>query len=49
VAGGLKPMNADILKRIVRAIVDGSQRDLERLAQKVVESERRTGHTNHDL
>jgi SpoVK/Ycf46/Vps4 family AAA+-type ATPase len=38
-------MNADILKRIVRAIVDGSQRDLERLAQKVVESERRTGHT----
>ncbi len=38
-------MNADILKRIVRAIADGSQSDLERLAQKVVESERRTGHT----
>ena len=38
-------MNADILKRIVRAIADGSQIDLERLAQKVVESERRTGHT----
>jgi SpoVK/Ycf46/Vps4 family AAA+-type ATPase len=38
-------MNADILKRIVRAIADGSQRDLERLAEKVVESERRTGHT----
>jgi SpoVK/Ycf46/Vps4 family AAA+-type ATPase len=38
-------MNADILKRIVRAIADRSQDDLEQLAQKVVESERRTGHT----
>jgi SpoVK/Ycf46/Vps4 family AAA+-type ATPase len=37
-------MNADIIKRIVRAIADGSQQDLERLARKVVESERRTGH-----
>lgn len=37
-------MNADILKRIVRAIAEGSQVDLDRLAQKVVESERRTGH-----
>ncbi|HVX35868.1 MAG TPA: ATP-binding protein [Hyphomicrobium sp.] len=37
-------MKADILKRIVRAIADGSQRDLERLAELVVESERRTGH-----
>src|SRR5262245_14834519 len=37
-------MNADILKRIVRAIADGSQEDLDRLAQKVVESERRSGH-----
>lgn len=37
-------MNADILKRIVRAIADGSQEDLDRLAQKVVETERRSGH-----
>ena len=38
-------MNADILKRIVRAIADGSQGDLDRLARKVVESERDVGHT----
>ncbi|MBX7165938.1 MAG: ATP-binding protein [Pirellulales bacterium] len=38
-------MNADIIKRIVRAIADGSQSDLERLALKVVESERKSGHT----
>lgn len=38
-------MNADIIKRIVRAIADGSQSDLERLAQTVVESERQVGHT----
>ena len=38
-------MNADILKRIVRAIADGSQGDLDRLARKVVESEREVGHT----
>lgn len=38
-------MNADILKRIVRAIADGSQSDLERLARTVVESERQVGHT----
>lgn len=38
-------MNADILKRIVRAIADGSQSDLERLAQTIVDSERRIGHT----
>ncbi len=38
-------MNADILKRIVRAIASGSQDDLTRLAHTVVESERRTGHT----
>lgn len=37
-------MNADILKRIVRAIADGSQGDLDRLARKVVESERQSGH-----
>src|SRR4051812_17634641 len=37
-------MNAEILKRIVRAIADGSQDDLDRLARKVVDSERRTGH-----
>lgn len=38
-------MNSDILKRIVRAIADGSQDDLERLAHTVVESERQVGHT----
>lgn len=37
-------MNADILKRVVRAIADRSQNDLDRLADKIVESERRTGH-----
>lgn len=37
-------MNAEILKRIVRAIAEGSQPDLDRLAQKVVETERKTGH-----
>ena len=38
-------MNSDILKRIVRAIAEGSQGDLEQLAQTVVESERNVGHT----
>jgi SpoVK/Ycf46/Vps4 family AAA+-type ATPase len=38
-------MNADILKRIVRAIAEGSQGDLQRLARTVVESERQVGHT----
>ncbi len=38
-------MNADIIKRIVRAIADGSQEDLERLAHKVVEAERKSGHS----
>jgi SpoVK/Ycf46/Vps4 family AAA+-type ATPase len=37
-------MNADILKRMVRAIADGSKSDLDRLASKIVESERRIGH-----
>lgn len=37
-------MNADIIKRIVRAIAEGSQSDLERLVHKVVESERSSGH-----
>ena len=37
-------MNADLLKRLVRAIADGSQGDLHRLAHKVVDSERRSGH-----
>jgi len=38
-------MNAEILKRIVRAIADGSQADLSRLAHKVVDAERKSGHT----
>ena len=37
-------MNSDILKRVVRAIADGSQPDLHRLAGKIVEAERRVGH-----
>lgn len=37
-------LNADILKRVVRAIADGSQSDLDRLAEKIVEAQRRTGH-----
>lgn len=37
-------MNADMLKRVVRAISDGSQNDLQRLAKKIVDVERRTGH-----
>ena len=37
-------MNAETIKRIIRAIADGSQDDLTRLARKVVESERETGH-----
>lgn len=37
-------MNADILKRVVRAIADGSQDDLGRLATKIVDAERKTGH-----
>lgn len=37
-------MNADILKRVVRAIADGSQSDLDRLAGKIVDAERKTGH-----
>jgi len=38
-------MNADIIKRIVRAIAEGSQSDLDRLAKKMVELERKTGHS----
>lgn len=37
-------MNADILKRVVRAISEGAQDDLDRLALKIVEGERKTGH-----
>lgn len=37
-------MKAEMVKRIVRAIAEGSQGDLDRLAQRVVESERKTGH-----
>jgi SpoVK/Ycf46/Vps4 family AAA+-type ATPase len=37
-------MNADILKRVVRAIANGSLSDLDRLADKMVEAERKTGH-----
>ncbi len=37
-------MNAEILKRLVRAIADGSPGDLTQLARKIVDAERRTGH-----
>jgi hypothetical protein len=37
-------MNSEILKRVVRAIADGSQGDLDRLALKMVDAERKTGH-----
>lgn len=37
-------MNAEMMKRIVRAIADGSQSDLQRLATTVVQSEREMGH-----
>jgi SpoVK/Ycf46/Vps4 family AAA+-type ATPase len=37
-------MKADMLKRVVRAISDGSQSDLQRLAKKIVDIERQSGH-----
>jgi SpoVK/Ycf46/Vps4 family AAA+-type ATPase len=37
-------MNADILRRVVRAIAEGSLADLDRLAPKMVEAERKSGH-----
>lgn len=39
-------MNSDILKRVVRAIAHNSQNDLDRLAHKIVEDQRRIGHKN---
>lgn len=38
-------MNSDILKRMVRAIADGSQAELERLARKIVDTERKARHS----
>jgi SpoVK/Ycf46/Vps4 family AAA+-type ATPase len=37
-------MNADTIKRIIRAIADDSPDDLKRLAKKVVADERESGH-----
>lgn len=37
-------MNAELLKRIVRAIASGAQDDLDHLARKVVDNERKSGH-----
>lgn len=37
-------MNADTMRRIVRAIAEGAHEDLVRLAHKLVESQRKTGH-----
>lgn len=37
-------MDADIIKRVVRAIAERSQNDLDRLALKIVQNERKVGH-----
>jgi SpoVK/Ycf46/Vps4 family AAA+-type ATPase len=37
-------MNAELLKRLVRAIASGSHDDLDKLARKVVDAERASGH-----
>jgi len=37
-------MEADIIKRVIRAIAERSEGDLERLATKIVDGERRVGH-----
>lgn len=37
-------MRADMLKRLVRAIAEGSQQDLDELAKQVIDLEKRTGH-----
>lgn len=37
-------MDADITKRVVRAIAERSQTDLERLALRIVQGERKVGH-----
>jgi SpoVK/Ycf46/Vps4 family AAA+-type ATPase len=37
-------MDADIIKRVVRAIVERSPTDLERLALRIVQGERKVGH-----
>lgn len=38
-------MNAELLKRIVRAMASGSQDDLDQLALKVIDGERKSGHS----
>lgn len=38
-------MKADFLRRIMAAIANGSQRDLDSLARSIIEAERRVGHT----
>jgi len=38
-------MKAEMLKRLVRAIAAGSQEDLDRLADLIVQSERKSGHS----
>lgn len=37
-------MTSDLIKRLVRAIADGSPDDLSQLAKRVVEAERKAGH-----
>ena len=38
-------MNADMTRRVMRAIVEGSQSDLDSLAKKMIAAERKNGHT----
>ncbi len=38
-------MKADLIRRLMKAIANGSQRDLERLAPMVISSERKSGHS----
>ena len=37
-------MKSEMLKRLVRAIAMGAQEDLDRLAETIVDGERRSGH-----
>ena len=37
-------MNADLLRRLIRAIASGKREDIGRMAEKAVEAERRRGH-----
>lgn len=38
-------MKSEMLRRVIRAIAEGSQTDLDRLGARIVDEERRTGHS----